>query len=159
MTHLNAQLLHGDRVPVDIATMVTVSCKPVVVVVTDTPRIAAVLDNICDFLGFGIELLPTAMNLAPVLERCAPMAIVTELDGHGQDGCHVMMQVAEHDPGLPILLLTGRDASLAGAADAVEELWHLTAVTKSPELPEIGRLVSFLFNAGRRGGCVRMMPA
>ena len=70
-----------------------------------------------------------------------------------------MMQVAEHDPGLPILMLTGLEPGLAGAVDAIEEMWNLTSVTQSPGLPDIGRLVEFLFHAGRRGDCVRMMPS
>ena len=86
------------------------------------------------------------------------MAVIAELEGRGQDGCHVMMQVADHDPGLPILMLTGNEPGLVGAVDAVEELWNLTGVTKSRVLPEIGHLVEFLFRAGRRGDCMHMMP-
>ncbi len=159
MTNLNMLFLPDPLAPIDVATMIVVPCQPVVVVVSDNPEVASVLENLCDFLGFGIELLSTDMDVSPFLERHQPMAVVAELDGRGQDGCHVMMQVADHDPGLPILMLTGHDLGLAGAVDAVEEMWNLTCVTKSAAVPEIGQLVEFLFHAGRRGDCVRMMPS
>lgn len=159
MTHLNTRLFPDNFAPIEIATMTTVPCQAVVVVVSDSPEVASVLDNICDFLGFGIELLSTEMDLAPFLARHQPMAVVTELDGAGQDGCHVMMQVADHDPSLPILILTGREPGMAGAVDAVGDIWNLTGLIQSPDLPEIGQLVEFLFQAGRRGDCVRMVPS
>ncbi len=158
MSHLPAQLLADRFAPIEIASMATTHCKPVLAVVSDSPEVASVLDNICDFLGFGIELLSTDTDLGPLLTRCRPMAVVAELDGAGQDGCHVMMQVADHDPALPVLILTGEEPGMAGAVDAIEELWHLTCVTQSRHLPAIGDLVEFLFQAGRRGNCVRMMP-
>jgi DNA-binding NtrC family response regulator len=159
MTHLTTLSFPDNLTPIELSTMTATQCHATVVVVSDSGEVASVLDNICDFLGFGIELLSTDMDVAPFLERHRPMAVVSELDGRGQDGCHVMMKVADYDPGLPILMLTGDDAALAGAVDAIEELWSLTGVTKTPELPEIGQLVEFLFQAGRRGDCVRIMPS
>ena len=159
MTHLPTKLFPDRFSTIEFVSMATVPCQPVVVVVSDSPAVASVLDSICDFLGFGIELLSTGMDLAPFLRRLQPMAVVAELDGAGQDGCHVMMRVADHDPSMPILMLTGRDHGMAGAVDAIGDLWNLSSVTQSPDLPEIGNLVEFLFQAGRRGDCVRMMPA
>jgi hypothetical protein len=46
-----------------------------------------------------------------------------------------------------------------GAADAIEEIWGLTNVTKSPELPMVGAIVDFLFKAGRRSDWFRAMQA
>ncbi len=159
MTHLNARLFPDTMAPIEIATMAIVPCQAMVVVVSDNPEVASVLDNICDFLGFGIELLSTGMDVSLFLERHQPMAVVAELDGRGQDGCHVMMQVAAFDPGLPILILTGNEPGLAGAVDAVAELWNLSSVTASHDLPAIGKLVEFLYHAGRRGDCIRMLPS
>ncbi|MEI7714234.1 MAG: hypothetical protein WCI94_22565 [Rhodospirillales bacterium] len=159
MTHLNALFFPDAMAPIEIATMAIVPCQATVVVVSDNSEIASVLDNICDFLGFGIELLSTDMDLSLFLERHQPMAVVAELDGRGQDGCHVMMQVAAFDASLPILMLTGNELGLAGAIDAVAELWNLTSVTVSRDLPAIGKLVEFLYHAGRRGDCIRMLPS
>jgi len=69
-----------------------------------------------------------------------------------------MKVVAAHDPELPMLMLTGGDAALAGAADAVEELWGLTSVVKHSAPPSAREIVEFLFRAGQRGRCLGLMP-
>jgi hypothetical protein len=68
-----------------------------------------------------------------------------------------MMTVADYDRDMPVLLLTGDDPALLGAVDAVEEIWQLTAVDKWPQLLGVGAVVDFLFRAGRRGDCMRLM--
>jgi hypothetical protein len=131
---------------------------PLLLVVEDGYTIAAVLEPICDFLDIAVERFPSEHDLDSALRDYRPMGIVAHLDCRGQDGYHVMMTVARHDRSLPILLLTGDDPALAGAADAVEELWKLEAVVKSPRLPSIGALVDFIFCAGRKGRCARLVP-
>lgn len=86
------------------------------------------------------------------------MAVIAEVDGRGQDGFHVMSAVAEYDPTLPMMLLTGQDPALMGAADAIREITGLTRMLIADELPCIGEVVDFLFRAGRNAGMDRMMP-
>jgi hypothetical protein len=132
--------------------------QPLVLVIEDEDDIGAALQPICDFLDIAIERLPSECDLAGALRDYCPMAVMAHLDCEGQDGCHVMMTVARYDRSLPIMLLTGDDAVLAGAADAVEELWKLEAVVKYPRLPSIGVIVDFVFRAGRKGQCTRLVP-
>ena len=132
---------------------------PLVVVVEDGRRLSQAIYEICDFLEVSVEHLASEQDLAPVLAKLRPMAVLAQIDAVGQDGCHVMKTVADHDPSLPILLLIGDDPALAGAADAVEEIWGLSAVTKRPVLPGMGDLVDFLFRAGQKGHCLGLMPA
>jgi hypothetical protein len=101
--------------------------------------------------------MPTDDNLASMLQKLRPMAVVAEMDAAGQDGCHVLMTVAAYDRDLPVLLIAGDDATLLGAIDAVEEIWQLSSVVKSARLPGVGAMVDFLFRAGRKGGCMRLM--
>jgi hypothetical protein len=128
-------------------------------VVEDGIGIAQELWRICEFLDIAVMRVPSHGDLSSVLLTSAPMAVVCELDGSGQDGCHIMKTVASHDPSLPIMILTGDDPALIGAADAVEEIWQLTEVTKLASLPGMAGLVDFLFHAGRKGHCLRLMPA
>jgi ActR/RegA family two-component response regulator len=137
---------------------VPIQRHPLLLIIEDGDEIAAALQPICDFLDIAIERLPSEQDLASALRECRPMGVVADLDCKGQDGCYVMMTVARYDRGLPILLLTGDDPALAGAADAVEELWKLEAVVKSPRLPSIGAVVDFIFRAGRKGQCTRLVP-
>jgi ActR/RegA family two-component response regulator len=131
---------------------------PLLLIVDDDDGIAAILQPICNFLDIVVERLPSEQDLADALRDHIPMAVVAHLDCQGQDGCHVMMTVAHYDRSLPILLLTGDDPALAGAADAVEELWKLQSVMKYPRLPSIGGVIDFIFRAGRRGRCMRLTP-
>jgi hypothetical protein len=133
--------------------------QAVVAVVEDGIRIFHAFWAICEFLDIVVIRVPSRSDLNDVLRGQNPMAVVCELDGVGQDGCHVMKTVARHDPSLPILIVTGSDSILLGAADAVADIWNLTAVTQTPSLPSIAGLVDFLFHAGRVGGCLRLVPA
>lgn len=131
---------------------------PLLIIVDDGEEIAARLQPICDFLDIAVERLPSEYDLFAALRNYRPMAVVAHLDCQGQDGCHVMMTVAQHDRTLPVLLLTGDDPALVGAADAVEELWKLESVVKTSRLPNVGAIVDFLFRAGRKGRCTRLVP-
>lgn len=130
---------------------------PVVLVVEDGDSTVAILHPICDFLEVAIERVPSERDVAQALEDYDPMGLIAYMDCHGQDGCHIMMSVAQHDRTLPVLLITGDEPALAGAADAVEELWRLESVMKLPQLPSIGAIVDFLFQAGRKGRCMRLL--
>jgi CheY-like chemotaxis protein len=129
-----------------------------VAIVSDDPATIERLAPVCEFLDLKIEVVSVGTELERVLREHRPMAVVTDVEGESQDGFHTMKQVARHSRDLPILLLTGGDAVLMGAVDAVQGLWGLTSVTTTSEFPMAGQLVAFLFNAGRRAGCMRLIP-
>lgn len=131
---------------------------PLVLIIEDDDSIASALQPICDFLEIGLEHVPSECDVTDILNNSRPMGVVAQMDGHGQDGCHIMKTIAQHDRTLPILLIVGDDPVLAGAADAVEEVWQLESVAKVAHLPGIGAIVDFLFRAGRKGRCLRLMP-
>ncbi len=130
-----------------------------VVLVEDDFALSGAFRTICECLDVAVERLPTHGDLASVLRQRRPMAVVAEMDAAGQDGCHVLMTVAGHDRDLPVMLISGEDPALLGAIDAVEEIWQLTSVVRSPQLPGVGVVVDFLFRAGRKGGCMRLMSS
>ncbi len=132
--------------------------QALVLIVTDNGTLARSLEMVCDFLGLAVEVLTSDEAVSPRLEIPRPMAIITEAESDGQDGFHIMMEVAQHDRDLPIMLLTGADPILMGAADAVCEANGLTSVTIVAQTPPVGELVDFLFRAGRRFGWGRMIP-
>jgi CheY-like chemotaxis protein len=132
--------------------------QAVVVIVSDDPATIAHVAPVCEFLGLRIEVVSTRTDLDHVLRDHHPMAIVTDIESPDHDGFHTMKQVAHYSRDLPILLLTEGDAVMMGAADAVQNVWGLTAVTSTSGFPVAGQLVAFLFNAGRRAGCMRLIP-
>lgn len=132
--------------------------EPIIVVVEDGGCLSEAIYDICEFLEVTVQHVASEQDLAPVLTQHRPMAVLAKIEADGQDGCHVMKTVADHDRNLPILLLTGGDSALAGAADAVEEVWGLSFVLKRPALPGLGELVEFLCRAGQMGRCLGLMP-
>jgi len=132
--------------------------RGVIAVVEDGTNLSDAIFDICDFLEVTVRHVPSDADLALVLADCQPMAVIASVQADGQDGCHVMKTVAGHDRHLPILVLTGGDPILAGAADAVEEVWGLSCVAKRPVLPGPGELVEFFCLAGQMGRCVGLMP-
>jgi len=149
-------LLPGPRT----TSLASAACRrPILLVVEDTPRLTMAIGELCAFLRVAVERVRRPGDLPRLLQERNPMAVLAELDGVGQDGCHVMMRIAEHDPALPLLLLTGPDPALAGAAEAVRELWALSAVELHAGLPGIGALAEFLCRAGRGGGCLGLLAA
>jgi len=125
--------------------------QPLVLVVEDGSLVSSALEEVCEFLAISVERAGSDLDLASVLMDFRPMALIAEFDCRGQDGCHVLMTVADYDRSLPVLLLTGGDPAIEGAADAVEEVWGLTSVTKCAEVRGIGQMVDFFLRAGRAG--------
>jgi CheY-like chemotaxis protein len=133
------------------------SREPLVLVIEDDRVLSDAFRGVCECLNVVVERMPSTDDLASVLKYRSPMAIVAAMEAEGQDGCHVLMTVAAHDRDLPVLLITGEDAALLGAIDAVEEIWHLSSVFKWSKLLGIGAVVDFLFQAGRKGNCMHFM--
>ena len=131
---------------------------PLVLVLEDGQEISAEMQEICDFLEISVDRVNSYEELLPFLQRCRPMAVVAAMDAIGQDGGNVLMTVACHDPSLPVLLMTDGDAALAGAVDAVVELWGLTEVVQTALWPSPGTIAEFLCRAGLRGNCLALLP-
>jgi CheY-like chemotaxis protein len=130
----------------------------VVAIVCDDPVTIARISPVCEFLDLKIEVVSAGTDFDHVLQSHRPMAVVTDVEGQSQDGFHTMKQVARYSRDLPVLVLTDGDTVLMGAVDAVQALWGLTSVTTTSEFPMAGQLVAFLFAAGRRAGCMRLVP-
>jgi CheY-like chemotaxis protein len=130
----------------------------VVVIASDD---AATIENVapvCEFLELRVEVVSAGRDLTQVLREQRPIAVISDVDGEEQDGFHTMKMIARYDRGLPIMLLTGGDSVLMGAADAVQDMWGLASVTRTSGFPMAGQLVAFLFGAGRRTGGMRLVP-
>lgn len=130
----------------------------VVALVSDDAGTLARIQPVCEFLDLKIEVVSADIDLTSVLIEMRPMCVIVDLEGETQDGFHAMKLVGRYNRDLPFLLLTDGDPIMMGAADAVQELCGLTAVSSTSDFPLAGQLVSFLFNAGRQAGCLRLLP-
>jgi hypothetical protein len=132
---------------------------PLVLVLEDRQEMSDAMRGLCGFLNIGVDRIDCDEDLLPFLQRCRPMAVVAAMDAEGQDGGNVLMAVARHDPSLPVLLMTDGDPVLAGAVDAVTEVWGMTGVVQAGAWPSPGSIVEFLCRAGLQGQCLALMPA
>jgi CheY-like chemotaxis protein len=137
---------------------VTAAQQGIVLIVSDDPATVENLRSVCEFLELKMEVVSAGMDLIGALRDHRPMAVISDVDGQDQDGFHTMKVIARYSRDLPIMLLTEGDAMLMGAADAIQDLWGLTSVTRTSGFPVAGQLVAFLFGAGRRAGCMRLLP-
>ncbi len=152
-----ASLLY--RAPTAQASDVISPRRAVLMVVESRNGLSAMVEGLCDHLEITVQSVHSSQSLPQLLVSERPVAVLAELDGADRDGCHVMMEVADYDPTLPILLLTGSDPALLGAADAVIELWGLSAVRMEPHLPNAGGLAEFLCSAACSGRCLSALDS
>ena len=137
---------------------ITEARMPLVLVLEDGCMLSEALRGLCAFLEIGIERLDSDEPLLPFLQRCRPMAVITAMEAEGQDGACVLITVANYDRSLPVLVLSDGDPALAGALDAIIELWGLSCVAQGIQPSTSGDFADFLCHAGRLGNCLGMMP-
>nr|WP_294530834.1 hypothetical protein [uncultured Rhodopila sp.] len=130
----------------------------VVVLISDDPAIAEKLEPVCAFLELRTQYVSSGQDLLTTLRAQQPIAVISDIEGEEQDGFHTMKVVADYHRDLPVFMLTDGDPILAGATDALQEVCGLTSVAQSSGAALAGELVSFLFGAGRRAGCMRLVP-
>jgi CheY-like chemotaxis protein len=132
--------------------------QAVVIVVSDNPAVTEKLHPVCAFLELRTECVSSGQDLLTMLRTQHPIAVISDIEGEEQDGFHTMKVVADYHRDLPLFMLTDGDPTLMGAADAVQEICGLTSVAQSSGAPLAAELVPFLFGAGRRAGCMRLVP-
>ena len=69
--------------------------EALVLVIEDEYTISSAFRSVCDCLNVAVERMTSHENLGSALRQRCPMAVVAEADAAGQDGCHVMMTVAD----------------------------------------------------------------
>ena len=79
--------------------------EALILVIEDQFELSNAFRGICDCLNIVVERMPSSDDLASALRHRRPMAVVAEMDAAGQDGCHVLMTVAAHEPDLPVCSL------------------------------------------------------
>jgi CheY-like chemotaxis protein len=126
-----------------------------VLVVRDDDRNDDFLDSICEFLDIGVEHVTSGEDIGPMLRGLRPMAVIADLDGKAQDGCHVLKMAAAYDKTLPVLLFSSNETMMLGAVDAVSEVWGMTRVMTG--MGGVGEVVDFICHAARNAGRPRMI--
>ena len=106
-----------------------------ILIIEDEPEVAKTL---ADVLARDGHLATVASSGPEGLERIAadpPQAVFLDVRLPGPDGVEVLRQIREHDPELPVVVLTGnaseeqiREAWDLGVTDVLEKPWALKSL-------------------------------
>jgi len=129
-----------------------------VLVVEDDPAVSASVAAICAYVGLAVEPVSASIDLALMLDDRRPLAVIAPFESDYQDGAHVLKAVATHDRDLPVMILTGRNPAYLGAAEAMQDILHLTNAILPNGEPSLGQMVEFLAQAAHRNRRQRQMP-
>ena len=124
---------------------------PLLVIAEDDLTLYEAVAPLCATLGIEVRSVRGELALVRQLASWSTIGVLASIEGKAQDGYNVMMRVAEYDRTLPVMLLTGGEPALIGAAEAVQGLWELSALTMQVDLPGPGELAEFLCDAFRLG--------
>ena len=116
------------------------------------------LTEVCTALDVEVIHLASHHDLPFTLHHRQPMAVVVVVNRMGPDICQALRSIASFDRTLPVLVITADDPACLGIVDASEQLWRLTGLSSSAEMPDMGYVVDFLFRAGRKGQVGRLLP-
>ena len=129
-----------------------------VMVVEDRIGLSSQVGAICNYIGLNVEAVASVADLGVLLDERRPLALIASFESEHQDGGHVMKSVAMHDRGLPLMMVTGGNPIYMGAAEAMQEVFKLAAVTLPPEDVTFGQMVEFLARASQRNRRRRLGP-
>ena len=132
--------------------------NPVLIVVEPAQSLARAVAEICDFLHVTLVTVSDPRDITDAFADTQPIAIIHEADSVDCTVYDLLMIVAGHDPGLPVMLILPDAPQNRGALDAAQRLWQLEEITLAPQRPGIRALIDFLFRAGRRYGRTHFMP-
>jgi len=132
--------------------------NPVIVVVEPSPTLSVAIAEICDFLHVGIVSVNEPREIQEMLGAVQPIAVLHEAPGVDCALYDLLMVVAGHDTGMPVLIILPDDPHQQSALDGAQRLWQLTDIVRFGQRPGIRALIDFLFHAGRKYGRTRFMP-
>lgn len=137
-----------------------VSEAPLVLVVETAPSLQSMLEEVADFLRIRVAACAGPDALGRDLWRL-PIAVLVRIGADTQAAtlASCLAQVAGHDPGLPVLLVTAPQNEVPAPEDAVAPAGRLSNVYWMESEPGIRSLVEFLFMAERRHGIPGLMPS
>ena len=114
--------------------------KPRILVVEDEPMIRELIVDTLTDAGYDVEQAETADSAAKLLEADGYQLLVTDVHTPGRlNGLHLAELARDHDPTLPVIVVTGRP-------DVVHRLRHAqitgTLLPKPFALAELVRIAA-----------------
>jgi CheY-like chemotaxis protein len=119
-----------------------------VLIIDDVASEARTLDLVCRSLGVETLCTTSAAEAGVILARTRPAAIITDLVMPGADGLDCLCMIAEHAPGVPVMVVTGSDELLHKAAGEFGQSYGLDDLVCVAKPVDINTLRAFVGRAG-----------
>ena len=132
--------------------------QPVVLVVEDSPALAPRVAELCDFLRVKVEPVEADALLEATIRERQPVAVLCYAHRTDHSVGMALHAVVEHDPGLPIMVVTDKDSARGARLELAGDIVRLDNLLWLDHVPGIRMMVEFLFLAERRAGRGSLMP-
>ncbi|MCX7381501.1 MAG: hypothetical protein NT133_08825 [Alphaproteobacteria bacterium] len=132
--------------------------NPVLIVIETGFTLSATIMEVCDFLQITVHSTQDPRDIPALLAEASPLAVIHEAADVNFTVYDMLMVVASHDTGLPVMVVLPESPQNRSALEAARQLWQIDELTHATTRPGIRTLIDFLFNAGRRLGRGRFMP-
>ena len=147
---------HWQR-PTPRAASLAEAAQPLLLVAEERPVLTPMIAELCAFLRVRTEhVAPAALGAA--LERLAPVGVLCHAPRTDRTMATMLRAVIAADPGLPVLMVTEHDTSRTMRLALAPEIVRLEQLVWLDRLPDLRRMVDFLFLAERRAGKGGLMP-
>ena len=141
-----------------LAPTLAADAQPLVLVAEDAAVLTPMVADLCAFLRVRAEHVAPAL-LGESLRLRAPVGVLCHAPHTGRAVALVLRAVIGIDPGLPVMVVTDHDPSREARLAVAPEIIGLQRLVWLEQLPDLRRMVDFLFLAERRAGKGGLMPA
>lgn len=134
------------------------AAQPLVLVAEEQAVLTPMVEELCGFLRVRAQRVAPA-DLVEALRVHGPVGLLCHAERTGPVLAGALRAVVAADPGLPVMVVTERDASRQARLAVAAEIIRLENLVWLERLPDLRRMVDFLFLAERRVGPARLAPA
>ena len=131
--------------------------QPLLLVAEDAAVLTPMVADLCAFLRVRAEHVAPAL-LGDALRLRSPVGVLCHAPHTGRAVALVLRAVIGIDPGLPVMVVTDQDPSREARLAVAPEIIRLQRLVWLEQLPDLRRMVDFLFMAERRADKGGLVP-
>ena len=131
--------------------------QPLLLVAEEAAVLTPMVAELCAFLRVRAEQVAPSM-LGSALRQYAPVGVLCHAARTDRAVAQVLRAVIAIDPGLPVMVVTDQDPSREARLAVAPEIIRLDRLVWLEQVPDLRRMVDFLFLAERRAGKGGLMP-
>lgn len=125
------------------------AAQPLVLVAEEAAVLTPMVEELCGFLRVRAQRVAPA-GLAEALRGLGPVGLLCHAERTGPVLAKALRAVVAADPELPVMVVTEQDATRQARLAVAAEIIRLEHLVWLERLPNVRRMVEFLFLAERR---------